>query len=113
MCRNEQDGCIFVKRILCAVTMMDVPVHDENLFRAVMVFQICCANRHGIEQTKTHRSISQSMMAGRTHQGKAAGAFLCRNSIEQRKKSSRCEHADRKGIAAGNRVSVQSVVIDG
>ena len=113
MRRNEQHGWVFVKRILRAVTMMDVPIHDENLFHAVLMFQIRRANRHGIKQTKTHRSIWQSMMAGRTHQGKTAGAFLCRNTIEQRKKTSRCEHADRKGIPAGNRVSIQGVVIDG
>ena len=74
-------------------------------------FQILGANRHRVEQAKSHGAVAQSVMPGRPHQRKSVGAFLCRDRIENVQKTANRQQGDTEGVPASDGVAVQRISV--
>ena len=67
---EEKDRGIVVKRMLCAIAVMDIPVHDGDTLQPVPLLKI--PRRHGdiIEETKPHGMSGFRMVPRRTDRAK-------------------------------------------
>src|SRR2546426_355007 len=54
--------------VLCTVSVMDVPIDDENPLDAVRRLRVSRGHRGVVEQTEAHRTIDCRVMARRTDQ---------------------------------------------
>jgi len=69
MGREEQDRRIVVEGMLGAVTVVEIPVHDQDLFQSVLFFRICGGDGDVIENAEAHAAIRFSMVSGRPDKG--------------------------------------------
>ena len=60
--------CIFVKDVLSPVSMMDIPIDDQNAGKLVLSNCLPRRNSHIVEQTEPHWIIGQRVMPRRTCQ---------------------------------------------
>src|SRR5947199_8904507 len=78
---EEKDRGIVVKRMLRAIAVMDIPVHDGDTLQPVPLLKI--PRRHGdiIEETKPHGMSGFRMVPRRTARAKGVvePAFIVRN----------------------------------
>jgi hypothetical protein len=111
MRRNEKHVRIVVKSLLGAVTVVNVPVHDQNSLRPVFPFQIVRADGDRIEQAEAHRAISQGVMTRRSHQSEAVAAFTGRERIEQSEEAAHRQQSDAERITASHRVTVERISV--
>lgn len=68
---DVEDARIVFERMLAAVTVMDVPVENQNAFYSV--FRLECTSRDGdvVDQAESHRAIGFGVVAGRADRGEA------------------------------------------
>ena len=92
--------------------MVYIPIHDHDFFRRMPALEMPSADRHRVEQTKTHCSIAQGVMARRSHQRDAVGVLPGRDRIEQIQKPANGEQRNAKRVPAGNGVAVECVMVD-
>ena len=67
---------IFIKDILCAITMMDIKIDNQNAFYFVILLCISRRDRDVIEETKTHGPIDFGVMSRRPDQRQSTLASL-------------------------------------
>jgi hypothetical protein len=58
-----EHGAIVVKDVLGAVTVVDVPIDDEDLFDAVGALGLACGDGFGVEDAEPHAADAGGMVA--------------------------------------------------
>src|SRR5690242_10258594 len=69
---DEKDSIVFVEGILSAVSVMDIPIQNQNAIDSQFNCLFCC-NRNVVENAKTHSFIGWSMMSGWAKERKSIG----------------------------------------
>src|SRR5687767_7429241 len=99
MGREIKDGIILPENILRAVTMMDVPIDDEDVFHAVLDLSIPCGDCGIVEQAKSHGVVRRRMMTGRTDKRESSTAGFSKHGIDRRRCGAGRQLGDSKGVA--------------
>lgn len=66
VCADEKHGRVVVKNVLCAISVMDVPVDDGDALDSVAALGMARGEGGIVEETETHRPVRCGMMSGRT-----------------------------------------------
>jgi hypothetical protein len=70
MGRNVKNRRVLIECLLGTVSMMDIPVHDQNPLRPVIALEVMGADSCSVKKAKAHRTVPEGMMTGWAHQGK-------------------------------------------
>jgi hypothetical protein len=62
---EEQHRGILLKTMLRAISMVNVPIHDQDSAKSIFLLNIACGNSNVIEEAKPHRSRRFGMMTWR------------------------------------------------
>src|SRR5689334_16101128 len=74
-CRYHQHARIAGEDFLGAVAMMHIEINDSHALKAVMLQCMRGRYSHVVEQTKSHRTATLCVMAGRPHTAKCSLCF--------------------------------------
>jgi len=107
MGRKIEDPWIGVESVLCSVSMMDVPVYDQDPLKGEMVDGIIGANGHVVKETESHGPISFRMMARRPHQGKTVFQVSIPDRLDQLAKAPGGQEGSLKGPGRGRGIHIQ------
>ena len=95
---DVEDGAVFVENVLCAVTVMNVPVYDRDTLEPVDGLKIPGGNRRVIEQAEPHDIITPRVMAGRADGAKGVPDRTLGDGLSGRDNASCCEPCGGKRI---------------
>jgi hypothetical protein len=71
MHRHEVDVRLVLYERLSSVSVMNIPVDDENAAESVLLARVVCCDRNVAEQAESHRAIVDGVVSGRPDRGKA------------------------------------------
>ena len=108
MSGKVEDPRVFVKGVLCAISMMDIPVHDQDSLEGEILERILGADRHIVEETESHGSVPFCMMTRRSHQRKSIIQFSLHHNLDQLQKTSGSQKGGFIRLCTGRGVSVES-----
>lgn len=60
---EEKHASVLVKDILGPVSVVDIPIDDQNLFYSVFSLKVFCCNSYIVDKAETHPAVRSSMMA--------------------------------------------------
>ena len=78
---NEVNGGILLEQVLSAVSVMDVPIQDQNLFRAKLLLGRPCRHSGIIEETKAHRFLQLGVMPRRSDRAESVAYLTGENLL--------------------------------
>jgi hypothetical protein len=97
---DEQDRVIIVEDLLCAVSMMDIPVDNGKPLNPILALGVPCCDRDVVEQTESHHLRRFSVMTRWSHSTKSAREIPCDNLINSLKNTPGRKNGNVVGILA-------------
>ena len=92
--RDEEDAVVFPEDRVRAVPVVDVEIDDRHSLKADALLGRTCGDRDVVEEAEPHRSISQSVVAGRPDESESSaqrgldrGARSERGGVERRRRA--------------------------
>ena len=79
MDRKKSNLRVFPEDVLRSVSVMDIPVDNQNSFHIRSGTSMCSSNRHMIEKTKSHRTIPNRMVSRWTDQTESGSSVSLHN----------------------------------
>lgn len=79
---EEQDRGVFVENVLRAVSVMDVPVGNQDAFNAMALLGVAGGDCDIVEDAKTHAAVGRSVMAGRTEHAERVVDFSGHHRVD-------------------------------
>jgi len=98
---------IILKDILDALTMVDIPVDNEDPLQTVFLLGVFGRYGHIVEHAEPVGSSPLAVVPRRSHQGKPIVRGSCQHSIHQLQRGPR----GQPGTVEGTRVEVDSIVL--
>src|SRR5699024_6074917 len=84
--------------VLCAVSVVYVPVDDQDSLQLVLFDRIVGGNRDVVEETKTGGFVSTGMMARRPDAGKPVEALVLQHTVHHLEESTGRQSGHFKGV---------------
>ena len=107
-----KDARIVVEHLLRPVSMVHVPIDNEDFWQLVPLLDVPGGNGHVVQQAEPHRSVGRRMMAGRADRAKCIADFARKHGVNRgenpadRLGGHRVRRfADRRVVGVGIRVS--------
>src|SRR4030042_940523 len=110
MSGEVKDTWGFIERVLRAIPMMDIPVHDQNLLERKILNGISGSDGHIVEEAKTHCPVSFRMVTRRSHESKSIIQFSLHDRLDQLQKTSSGHQSGLIGFGTGGGISIESEV---
>ena len=104
---EKQDGGIVLKRVLRAVPVMHVPVHDQHARETMTLLDIPGRDRHVIIQAKAHGAIGLGMVSGRTNRAEDLIDPIGHNGVDGRQGPAGGEMRGRQRTGRQGRVQIE------
>src|SRR2546427_9368834 len=95
MRRKIENSWILPEDFLRAVTVMDIPVDDQNTFDAVLRLSVACADSCVVEKAKSHCGRNRRVVPRRTNETKCPAALFSHGSIDGGDRRARRESRHR------------------
>lgn len=76
MDRDEQDVWVIPEGPLCTITVVHIPVDNEDLFGEVESEHLFCGDGNVVEEAEAHVLFWLGVMSRRTHNGKCVAHHL-------------------------------------
>ena len=108
---DEQHVVVGIKAPLRTVTMMDIPIDDENSFQVVRVLQISRGDGNVVEEAKPHGTIRLGVVPRRADHGKTVVGIASHDRIQHHQQTTARQPSRRVRPGTRCRVTVERMVL--
>lgn len=110
VCREIKHGRIEPEDVLGAVSVMDIPIDDQDPLHSILFLSVAGSNRRIVENAESHRPFARGMMTRRPHQAERPAAILLHHLVHSGYRATGCEQRNIEGFTADVGVRIKEIL---